>query len=91
MPNCFTLTPKGSKEPESLAKIDEAICNHLGIPIHPTKYVEDWYDYLGFGLAMGKTFPELAERFRDDPPLLKIAQFLDEHYTADVWAEIGRR
>ena len=91
MPNCLTLTSKATNEPTSFVQIDEEICAHLGVPVHPTKYVHGWYDTIGLCLAMGKTFDEQRRIFAECPELLKIIDYLDEHYIPDSWAEIGRR
>ena len=87
MPNCFTLTLRGAAEASSLASVDEAICEHLGVPVHPTRYVRGWYDTIGLGLAMGKPLSRIREIYSDDPAMLRIASFLEEHYTVDAWAE----
>lgn len=51
MPNCFRLYPKGSTEPEALSSIDEKIAAFVGVPVHPTYYVADWYHVIGFLIA----------------------------------------
>ena len=87
MPNCFQLTLKGATEASTLSSVDEAICAHLGVPVHPTRYVRGWFDCIGLSLAMGRDLAWIRERFSDDPDMLRIASFLEEHYQVSAWAE----
>jgi hypothetical protein len=89
MPNCFTLTPKGATEPEKLADIDNKLCAHFGVEPDPEHYYQMWVDIEGLALAMGRDWQWMRENF--DPERLPIINWLDEHYTPDAWAEIGRR
>ncbi len=91
MPNCFQLTHKGDTEPMSLNKIDEMICNHLNVPVDEVKYVHGWFDSIGFSLACGRNWEQVRENFSDCPELMPIIDFLEENFTSDSWAEIGRR
>lgn len=52
MPNCFRLYPKGSADAAPLARIDEAICERFGWAVHPVRYVEGWFDTIGWGIAV---------------------------------------
>lgn len=103
MPNCFQLTKKGDNEPSTLNSIDEAICIHLGVEVHPQVYCAGWYDYIGFALAMGKDWAQIRQRLADTvrefpdegttewaAVMGKILQFLEDNYTADAWATVGR-
>jgi len=88
MPNCFTLTRIGSTVPSALSQVDEALCRHLGVAVHPTKYVAHWYSIIGFALACGAELnQEMVNQYRDDPELHRIAEYLLENYTSDAWAE----
>ena len=97
MPNCFTLTRKGETTPANLNAIDEELCTLLGVPVHPTKYVEYWFDIIGLPLACGKSLEEIIKRFKEDneyskkdndqDPLVKIAEYLNEHYVSNAWCE----
>lgn len=53
MPNYFNLTRKGDTQHSSASEVDEKLCEHLGVPCDPVKYVLNWYDTIGFALAMG--------------------------------------
>ena len=87
MPNCFTLTLKGQDKAALLTDVDEAICKHLGVEVHPTKYVYSWFDSIGFALAHGKDWEWIKERYKDYPEDLAIADFLEANYTVNAWAE----
>ena len=89
MSNCFQLRSKVSGESRKLTEIDEELCHHFGAPVHPTRWYEGWYDYIGFCLACGKSFEQIAEIFKDDAALVAITEYLAKHYTAEAWAEIG--
>ena len=96
MPNCFQLTRVGETEPTVLTALDEEICRHLGVEVHPRFWVEGWYDTIGFQIAMGSRLgsEELRERVRDYPVrgrLPEILEYLERNFTSDAWAEIGRR
>ena len=104
MPACFQLFRKSEGQnaaPCKLNTIDEELCKLLGKEIHPTLYVGCWFDYIGFKLAIGKTFAQIREaiaankaeygdtEFYDD--MLKMADYLDENFSPSAWTEIGRR
>lgn len=102
MPNCFQLVRKSDGVAESLAKVDEEICAYLRVECHPRLFYLYWYDVIGFALACGKTFDDLRKRYanRDeaeagrlatDATYMRIVDFLDENYTVEAWAEIGKR
>lgn len=54
MPNCFQLRKKGEKDPEVLVKVDEAICEYFGVEVDPKYWVANWYNVIGFLIAIGK-------------------------------------
>lgn len=89
MPNCFQLTRKGDKAPAKLWDVDRAICQHLDCPWSEDAWVVYWYSYIGLLLAVGKSFNEIIdicwteERY----DLLRVAAYLNEHYTANAWKE----
>ena len=99
MPNCFAL--KRKSEPEkgnvSLTKIDEEICNLLHREVHDKIWCCNWYNIIGFDLAMGKTFAQIRQGLIDKPypecneEYKKIVDYLDENFVVDSWVEIGRR
>src|SRR5581483_8026268 len=107
MPNCFCLRrksdPKG--EPVPLNKIDEEICQLFGATVHPKYWCNNWYNTIGFAIAMGDDWNKIRQRRMDeinDPKTtaemkewaeydLKIIDYLEANYTYDTWVEIGKR
>lgn len=101
MPNCFALTRKGDSSATPLQQVDRELCQNLELPFDELQWVCHWYDLIGFSVAMGRTLPELIDRFQknatlhaDDAEgrdhylvLVRIAAYLNEHYSTDAWAE----
>lgn len=92
MPNCFQLIRKTEpdKSVVKLQQIDEEICAHMEVPVDPDEWVGNWYNTIGFCLAMGKDFAWIRERAVDEQEL-KIINFLDANFIPDAWTEIGRQ
>ena len=102
MPNCFTLTREGESKPASLQAIDDEMRIAFGEEPDEERWLWGWYDTIGYGLAMGRTWEQLREQFAEDPAesertnmfrrrMLAVIDWLDEHYTPNAWAEVGRR
>lgn len=98
MPNCFSLTRKSEPEkgPVKLTQIDLEVASFMSVPCHDKYWCYNWYNVIGFGLAMGKTFADLREKEIKEPDeysenMIKIIDFLDANFTADAWVEIGRK
>lgn len=102
MPNCYNLTRKGWPSPATLQTVDAELCQNLSLPFDDVHWTCDWHNIIGFSLAMGRTLPELIDRHRENETkypedrdtyhdLVRICAYLNEHYTVDAWAEIGRR
>jgi hypothetical protein len=89
MPACFQLIDKTTDKPARFADIDDKLCQYLEKPIDPIEYLYNWYNLVGFGLACGKSFDQLREVFADTD-LVPVIDFLDEHYTANAWHQVGR-
>lgn len=95
MPACFTLTKIGENFPTSLIAVDNAICEHLGVTPSPKYYYHGWYDSIGFRLAIGKTFAEIRNDFRNGMSkpegehyyglMLKILEYLIANYEPNAW------
>ena len=62
MPACFQLIRKGETAPVPLMKIDEEMCAHFKARVDANRYYGEWYNTIGFSLAMGKTFAQLHEQ-----------------------------
>jgi len=110
MPNYFQLTRKSNLKagPVSFVEIDEEICKHFGVEPEPLggRYYYEWYESIGFRLAIGKTLEQTRAQFVEytqEPEdkhspnykayyerLIEIVDYLNEHYTSDAWAQIGK-
>lgn len=84
---CFQLTRKSNlgSGPVQLTVIDEEICKHLGLPVHPVNYCHNWYNTIGFGLACGKSFDRLREVFKSDLRSIEIINYLDANFTTNAF------
>ena len=82
MPACFTLTPVGSALPASFTSIDEAMCAAFNTPVHPTQYYRQWYDIVGFSLALGNSWELIIAKF---PDYADIVQWLQVRYEPDAF------
>lgn len=107
MPNCFSLTRKSDLKagPVKLTTIDEEMCKHFNVPCDPKLWYHYWYDIIGFGIATGKSLDDQRKIIEEqiirntedseydswDKRTLEIINWLDENFTSDTWAEIGRR
>ena len=91
MPNCFTLTKIGAKERSLFSDIDDEMREHFGEPPDEKKYLWCWYDTIGLALAMGKSWDDMRSWNDMSESFLKMVDYLEERYTSDCWAEIGRR
>lgn len=97
---------KGESEPVAFHTVDEEMCKHFDVPCDPVKYCAGWYDAIGFRVAYGKTIVDMREEFQgyvceieNDAAnsqrnyyrtLLLILDWIEERFTFDAWAEIGR-
>lgn len=90
MPNCFQLISKETGKADSFCEIDEKLCANFDWPVDPVSYTHSWYDILGLRLACGRSFEDLRGYCTDEPELLQIIDWLDEHYTSDSWYESRR-
>jgi hypothetical protein len=85
MPNAFLFRSKETGQPTQFIKIDEEICNHLGVPIHETQYYNSWYDIIGLAVAVGRKLNEIANDESYGETTRKIAAYLDSKYTSEAW------
>jgi hypothetical protein len=102
MPNCVQFFRKSdiSRTPVVLNRLDEEICKHMNIPVHPTGWCCGW-SVIQFEAALGKTLSDISAFYKAEVEeckendwdstleenLLKIAQYLEENFTTDAWAE----
>jgi hypothetical protein len=97
MPSCFQLFRQGSANAQRLADVDNAICAYLDVPASDEYFVGEWYDFIGFSLACGKSFTEVGATLQrmsakgSNPEwvltLLRINHFLMENYSSEAWWE----
>lgn len=87
MPRCFTLTKKGTDKRAVLQDIDAEMRVHFGEPPDNERWLWHWYACIGLALAHGKTWDEQRELLEDSPELLKIIDYLEDHYVPDCWSE----
>ena len=87
MPNAFSLTRKSDPAagPTPLAKIDEEICQMLGVDVDPKLYAFGWYDVIGFRLAMGQSFAQIKAEVQNYKPMPQICDWLEENFVPDAW------
>lgn len=67
MPVCFQLydKTKPGEPPVVLTEIDRLMCEHFEHPCDPVKYLNGWYDCIGFRLALGRSFEQIREQFNE--------------------------
>lgn len=87
MPACFQLISKETNEPTKFQKIDEELCAHLGVECDPVRWLNGWYDCIGWALATGKDWQWCRDNFTGLDPII---DYLEEHYTSNNWTEVGR-
>ena len=87
MPNCFQLLRNG--EAVSLTEIDKEMCLYFEEPCDPDRYFREWYNCIGFDLAMGRSFEEIRTIYAGaewmDAGLLPIAEWLAANFTPRSW------
>lgn len=84
MPSCFALYYKDTNERASLMKVDEELCEFLGVPCDKERWVRDWYNTIGLSLAIGHSLEKTKEFF---PDKVDIINYLVDHFYADAWHE----
>ena len=97
MPNCFQLTRKGEDKPMLLQAIDDEMCAAFGEPTDPNKWLWNWYDTIGLGLALGHDWQKLREIYEPEDAddwfyhrLMRVIDWLEQNFTAYAWTERGR-
>lgn len=93
MPNCFQLLRDG--QAVALTQVDEEMCHHFGEPCDPDRYFREWYACVGYDLATGKSFPEIAAIYAappwEDAGLAPVVAWLAANFTARSWYEPSHR
>jgi hypothetical protein len=90
MPNCFRLLRDGAAV--RLAQVDDEMRRAFGASPDPAHYFEEWYNIIGYELAMGRSFDQirsyLESAWADFPELVRIADWLEANFTIDFWYEL---
>lgn len=102
----FQLISKVTGEATSFTRIDEDMCAHFGVDCDPDKYLIDWYNCVGWRVAMGKSLDDVIAEFIAGigeetkngnennaigySNLVRVTKWLKEHYTTDSWYQVGK-
>lgn len=94
MAHYIQLVPKQSNNeqswPESFSSIDNKLCEHFGVPVHPDKYYTppgefNWYDAIGWS-CINKSLATFANELEEDGlELAKAIRWIDDNYTLISW------
>ena len=82
MPHNIQLISKTTDTACRFAEIDNIMCRHFNVEPDPCKYYFNWYNILGFEMALGADFNKLRNEF---PEFLTIIDYLDSNYTVKTW------
>lgn len=95
--NCIKLVDIETGEIKPLTDVDEEICKVLDKPFDENKWcylgkerIEgvDWYNTICFALAMGHNYDKIKELWSDCDEILKIVDYLEQHYKPEAWYEV---
>lgn len=92
MPNCFRLLRGGVAVP--IVDVDAEMCRYFSADCDPNRWFRGWYDFVGFDLAMGKSFDEIRASYREDPYLIyliEVVDWVEANFTVDSWYETRSR
>lgn len=79
----FQLYPKGTDTPAAFNSIDEALCEGLGVPCDSRKWYKNWYNAVGFSLALGQSWDECRSNW---PELGDVINWLEARYDVKSWS-----
>jgi len=65
---------------KDLIKVDEAICKKLGVIPSKLYWYKGWMDLIGLDLVTGMEWHTILVHYKNDPDLLKVAEFLFANY-----------
>ena len=86
----YELIPKVGEPLEGNAQfiqVDELICDKLGVKPDPVKWVGNWENKFGMGLAFGRDWDYLRNILEVDDDLgLDILDILESNYTVHSWS-----
>ena len=91
MANCIQFVDKVTNEPAILNRLDELICKHLNVDVHPRSWCRDWFNIIGERAAGGKSYDEIRTylgTYEDwESELTPILDFLQARYRLKAWSE----
>lgn len=98
MPVCFQLISIETGIAATLQIVDAELCQHLDLPYSDTRYTCEWFDDLGLYLALGKTWDQLADIYKEgiakgdrykehEIVMLRCVHYLRQRYTPECWHE----
>lgn len=101
MPNCFQLFDKASSEAVVLTHVDERICKEVyNVEPHSKHWgstVFNWYDTIGFTIAMGNDFSQVRDHYTQSdiwseelPIITQVLDFLEANYTTRSFYSVNR-
>ena len=103
MPHCFSLTRKTDKDagPVPLQQVDDEMRRHFKEPSDPGNWLWSWYNTIGLALSLGLSFDHIIQgchaniaEYPEDVGYYKrklsIAEYLNQHFVPEAWAEVGR-
>jgi hypothetical protein len=106
MAGYFQLINLVTGEADSFNHIDELMCAAFDEQVDPDKYLIDWYNCIGFRVAMGKTLDEVRTVFigyiveaigKNDKNqityytnMIGLLNWLTNHYTTNSWYTVGK-
>lgn len=96
----FQLTRKGETEPKLLWAVDAELCWHFRAEHRESRWFADWYDLIGFKLALGDTWAEIRHKLRDfdsaydwiwDNDIIDVVNWLEANYTVNSFSDWRQR
>ncbi len=63
-----------------LVELDELIAEAMGEKPDPVNWFCGWMDSIGFLLALGKSFADLKQSYKDSPMGLRISEWLEANF-----------
>jgi hypothetical protein len=97
MPNFLALTDKTtgtSHQGRGLIEVDEKLCAHLGVEVHPVDFYHGWVDWMA--LYLHNDWASVRKAYEDETPeraaiRKPVLDFLEANYDLNSYATIGRR
>jgi hypothetical protein len=87
MSHCYALRHTDGRL-KSFVELDEDMCRHFGVQPHPVRWLANWENEVGLGIALGLTPDRIAEYL--PPDALPVLDYIRQ-FEWEVWREFGRR